>query len=80
MRRGATPDGEIAVCPECDTGGIGLGSPGGMQFDEPAGKRYFCSTCGSTFDEFDTREPRSSGSLYGLAKDLADADPDEVSR
>jgi hypothetical protein len=75
-----TDDNEIAVCPECDTGGIGLASPGGMQFDEPAGKRYWCPKCGAKFDEFVSRERKSDTALYGLARRLADADPDEVSR
>jgi len=42
-----TADDEVAVCPECDTGGIGLASPGSMQHDEPAGKRYWCPKCGA---------------------------------
>jgi len=71
---------EIAVCPECDTGGIGVASPGGMQYDEPAGKRYYCPKCGAKFEEFKTRDRRGDTSLYGLARRLADADPDEVSR
>ena len=75
-----TADDEIAVCPECDTGGIGVASPGGMQYDEPAGKRYWCPKCGAKFDEFETRERRGDTALYGLARKLSDADPDEVSR
>jgi len=75
-----TADDEVAVCPECDTGGIGLASPGSMQHDEPDGKRYWCPKCGAKFDEFIVRERRGSTALYGLARDLADADPDEVSK
>lgn len=75
-----TDDGEVAVCPECDTGGIGLASPGSVQHDEPAGKRYWCPTCGAKFDEFDTRERHGASKLYGLARKLADAKPDEVSK
>jgi hypothetical protein len=51
-----------------------------MQHDEPAGKRYWCPKCGAKFDEFVVRERRGSTALYGLARDLADADPDEVSK
>ena len=73
------PD-EIAVCPACDTGGIGLASPGSIQHDEPAGKRYWCPSCGAKFDEFETRERKHPTSRQGLAKKLVDADPDEVTR
>jgi len=73
-------DGETYVCPECGSSGItraGAGSATRRQ-----GATWNCSACYHHFESPDRRERKngSHGPQNGLAKDLLDADPDEVSR
>jgi len=72
---------EVAACPECDASTVRTLSPGSMAGPIDDTKEYYCHSCSATFDEFVVREPHGKRNTQsGLAKDLLDADPDEVSR
>jgi len=62
---------EISVCPECDSANI--------QHNHTNG--YRCWDCEAAFHRPRYRQSNgTNNTLYGLAKDLDEADPDEVSR
>jgi len=80
-RTTALDEGEVAACPECDDSSVEMGNLGDSMGPRTHTARYFCSHCYAHFDTFVIRdEQRAGGPTRGLAKDLAAADPDEVSR
>jgi len=80
-RTTALDEGEVAACPECNSSHVTMNGPGGMKQHMDLSKRYRCVKCQHHFDEYVIRdEQRAGGPKRGLAKDLAAADPDEVSR
>lgn len=77
----ALGDHEIAACPECDKPTVRTLSPGSMTSPIDDTQNYQCHSCSATFDEFVVRESHyERNTQSGLAKDLLDAAPDEVSR
>ena len=70
---------EVAVCPECDRSTIERRNPGWFG-RATSDHRWACWKCGARFDEPVKRESRSNGthSLTGLAKDLYNAEPDDL--
>ena len=76
----ALDEDEVAACPTCDSSQVRFYTPGGIR-GFGTHPRYACRTCGDRFDTFVVRERKiSSTGPSGLARDLLDADPDEVSR
>jgi len=72
---------EVAVCPACDSSSVVVNSTSGLSSSKDDLHRYRCPDCNQLFDEFDRRRRASHGGpKRGMAKDLAEADPDEVSR
>jgi len=72
---------EVAVCPKCDASTVRTLSPGSIPGPIDDSTNYYCHSCSATFDEFVVRESHGKRNTQsGLAKDLLDADPDEVSR
>jgi len=66
----------VAVCPVCDDSSIVHTSQSSMASDA---ERYRCTACGESFADPEERERRSNtNSVKGLAKRLADTDPDDV--
>jgi len=62
---------EVTVCPECDSADI--------QHNHQ--HAYRCQDCKETFTEPQRRESHGNNNvLFGLAKKLDEADPDEVTR
>lgn len=68
---------EIPVCPECGHSGIHANRVSGYR-DYGDVKKYGCHGCYAKFDEPDHRERERECPLSGLARKLADADPDDV--
>ena len=64
-------DDKVAACPECDVAALRAHTDG-----------YYCRNCYSVVEEINHRPPKETGSQsrYGLARDLVEADPSEVSR
>ena len=74
-------DDEVAACPDCDSARVRLANQSSMGGPASARPRYLCEECDARFSEFVIRACRRRGSpKRGLAKDLVDADPDEVGR
>ena len=79
---------QVDACPECDSTQIErrVGdprAPGGRGEAPPRLPKWGCGVCGAAFDTPVTRPSRRTpggGLNHGLAKRLADADPDEVVR
>jgi len=72
---------EVAACPECDASTVRTLSPGSIPGPIDDSTNYYCHSCSATFDEFIVREANATRNTQsGLAKDLLDADADEVSR
>ena len=72
---------EVAACPECDASTVRTLSPGSMAGPIDDSTNYQCHACSATFDDIVVREPHATRNTQsGLAKDLLDADPDEVTR
>jgi transposase-like protein len=70
----------VRVCPECDTPDIRV-RPGGYNSSthRVGAARWRCKDCGATFDEPAERPSNHAhAGLSGLARDLADADPDDL--
>jgi len=69
----------ILVCPHCDEPGIlRRGSPLG-DLDRTDDGDWYCPACASGFEEPTRRPPETHITRSGLARDLLQADPDEVS-
>jgi hypothetical protein len=73
-------EGEVAVCPTCDTTRFHVNTPDAIVGAGSCGRRYWCWECEDGFDEYEVRPRKGHSGLSGLAADLAAADPDEVSR
>jgi tRNA(Ile2) C34 agmatinyltransferase TiaS len=63
----------VATCPDCGTSSLGS-----------SGQRYWCTECCEAFDkeratQRERKNDRGAMPTRGLAKQLAEADPDEVS-
>jgi len=72
---------EVAACPECDDSGVVMNTTDALKSHPETLDRYRCVDCNATFEMFDRRSrQRDGGPTRGMAKDLAAADPDEVSR
>jgi transposase-like protein len=65
----------IDVCPECNDSALRV-RPGGIRSQSK--HRYLCERCGAEFDTPRRRERYVPNTQHGLAKRLADADPDAV--
>jgi len=77
----ALDDDEVAVCPECDDSGVVMNTTNAHKSHPETLDRYRCVDCNATFETFARRaRQRDLGPTRGMAKDLAEADPDEVSR
>jgi len=77
----ALDDDEVAACPECDSSGLIMNTTSAWKASADKLDRYRCRMCGATCDDPAVRKSyRNGGPTRGLAKDLYDADPDEVSR
>jgi len=69
---------EVDACPNCNRASIAANS--NNPFGGPnAGTKYTCQKCYHKFDTPVTRERQHESGLAGVARRLADADPDEVS-
>jgi DNA-directed RNA polymerase subunit M/transcription elongation factor TFIIS len=76
----AGSDRDVTVCPECGNSQIHV-RVGGTRSRDSVSTRFRCPRCGETFDDCESRASRkSSERIRGLAGELAEADPDEVSR
>ena len=72
---------EVAACPECDATQINVKCIGSIPGPNVDDKKYTCSKCSTRFDDPIIRDRHGKGGpTRGMAKDLLDADPDEVSR
>jgi len=69
---------EVAACPECDAASIARNGGGNIRTHNYRTYDYRCHNCGELLDEFIVRERQSDARLKGLAKDLAEDDPDEI--
>jgi transposase-like protein len=68
----------VQVCPECKTHRIAYRSNKFTRQEINPGDQYRCRDCSHTFDKPDERERRAtSDGTNGLAKVLADMDPEE---
>jgi len=70
---------EIEVCPSCGSSKVRCVSSRSMQRDEPLPSNH-CAHCGERFDEPATRRDSVPNGLKGLAKRLAESEPDAVGR
>lgn len=68
---------ETTVCPECGDADIYVAGRRSGRADS-ADHRWGCSDCGATFDEAATRERKGRDPRSGLAKTLAEADPEVI--
>ena len=75
-------DRTVFACPECDTASVhhnNLVDSGRDYEREVSGDEWRCHECGATFNDGVEREAKQPGDTpRGLARRLADADPDEV--
>lgn len=73
-------DGELVdCCPNCgSTYQLSRRVPSSplSSIDDSAAK-YRCGSCDTTFDALDKRPAESEGNLYGTAKKLFEADPED---
>ena len=79
-RKTTLADNQVSACPKCDATNVESRSTGDGRAVVDDTTAYFCRTCTARFDEYVVREKRHDPSPSGLAGDLLDADPDEVSR
>ncbi|MFC6825623.1 hypothetical protein [Halopelagius fulvigenes] len=78
MSRPVTGKGEVRACPECNETQVRR-RPGGISSDPPSeAEAYYCDRCQATFREPKIRPIQEGPVRYGLARKLADADPDDV--
>jgi len=69
---------EVAACPQCDSSSVEVRRSTGMRTSGDSTERYKCTNCGDAFDEYTVRVRKNVGSPNGLAKKLADADPEDL--
>jgi uncharacterized Zn finger protein (UPF0148 family) len=70
----------VRACPACDSPDVRV-RPGGYNSGPGRldGRRWRCKDCGATFDEpVERASKRSHAGLSGTARDLAEADPDDL--
>lgn len=69
----------VDACPDCGSSRLSANATGGMRGRDTRG-RFRCIDCKSYFDECDERARREDRQTRkGLAGELVEADPDEVS-
>ena len=72
---------EIGACPECDSADVYTRRPTAQGSTATDEHTHRCQDCGARFDECHYRNRASSAASLGkdtLARQLLDADPDEV--
>lgn len=70
---------QIDVCPNCSSPRYHVNRDSDHRGGAEAAGKYRCKECSTPFEDPDSRERRSTGETRnGLAKRLADADPDDV--
>ena len=73
--RASLDEDQVLACPSCD-------SPNVKARTRDAPERWLCAQCMESFETPDVRERKTNtgdSGVHGLAKQLLDADPDEVS-
>lgn len=68
-------DHEVAACPECDAAAVQTRS---SDLSHDVVDHYRCGRCTATFGEYAVRDRRGHSGLSGAARELLEADPDEV--
>jgi transposase-like protein len=68
-------DDTLDACPACDSARIRINA---TKREKARAPTYRCKDCNATFDDPTTRERQGGARLSGLAKALAEADPDAV--
>jgi transposase-like protein len=68
----------VLACPACESSEITRRVGGFAQPRPDDGRRFRCKACDERFDDAIRRAPRQPSRLSGLARELADAEPDDL--